>query len=425
MGIIKNFDSLATSEERKKVLRIVEAGLEAIQPNMALSKSFTLTETTLHIQEQEVDLKNFARVFLLGFGKGAAGISKFIENTLGGYLTEGYVIDVVDVSFAGIHYTRGTHPLPSATNIRFTRNVLDKLQGLTERDLVLVVVCGGGSAIFEAPYRISLETLIELNKALLRSGATIAEINIIRKHLSTVKGGGLARALYPATVKCLVFSDVPGNDLSVIASGPMVKDPTTLADVKTVLEKYSLATAVNLSPHDFTETWREDKYFTKVTNTVMVSNLTALRAMEKKAHAFGIPSVVYSDRLQGDAKQVGMMLIEQTQPGQLLLAGGETTVKVTGAGLGGRNQTLVLAALPFLNDATIIASLDSDGVDFHHFAGAIGDRQTVMNAEKLGIDRQRCLDDDDSYEFFALAGDGIFTGALDSNVADIMMVYKK
>jgi len=425
MGIIKNFHSLAVTEERRKALLIVEAGLEAIQPESALSTSFTLSGRFLSIRGDRIDLERFHRVFLLGFGKGAAGIGRFIEDTLGDRLTEGYVIDVVEASFAMVRYTRGTHPLPSETNLIFTRSVLESLHDLRKSDLVIVVICGGGSVIFEAPYRIKLDLLVKLNAALLRSGATIAEINTIRKHLSNVKGGGLAKALYPATIRSLIFSDVPGNDVSVIASGPTVKDPTTLSDVEDVLKKYSLAEAVKPSPDDFKETTQEDRYFARVTNTIMISNLTALSAMQEKAREFCIPALVYSDRLEGDAKEVGRMLIERTQPGQLLLAGGETTVRVTGCGLGGRNQTLVLAALPFLNSDALIVSVDSDGTDFYHFAGAIGDRRTMETAKKYGLDRQRFLLDDNSYEFFAAVGDGIHTDKLASNVADLMMVYRR
>lgn len=423
--IIRNYATLAVSEERKKVLDIITAGLEAIQPAAALAERFTLSGQTLHIHGTSINLGDYPRVFLLGIGKGAAGICRYIEDVLGAYLTEGHVIDVVAGNLRRCHYTVGTHPLPSSVNLVFTQDVLKRLSGLSAHDLVLVVICGGGSAIFEAPARVDLDTLIAVNTALLRSGATISEINTVRKHLSMVKGGGLAKALYPAKVMGLIFSDVPGNDLSVIASGPTVKDLTTLQDAQAVMARYSLYQAVPLSPDDFIETVREERYFTRVTNTIMISNLTALKAMEAAARCFSLCPVLHSDRLQGEAKIVGRQLLSLTEPGQVLLAGGETTVKVQGHGRGGRNQALVLAALPYVGDHAIIASVDSDGLDFHHFAGAIGDRHTAASAVRLNLDPDYYLADDNAFEFFSMVGDGIFTDKLDSNVADLMVVYKQ
>ena len=422
--IIRNYADLALTGERRVVLAILEAGLAAIQPRTALAGSFTLAGERLTIRGRTVELTTFDRIFLIGFGKGAVSICRYIEDTLGERLTAGWVIDVGEASFRRLHYTRGTHPLPSAENLDFTREVLENIRGLTDRDLVLVVVCGGGSVLFEAPARASLAQLAALNDALLRSGATISEINTVRKHLSMVKGGGLAVALYPAAVEGLVFSDVPGNDLSVIASGPTVPDTTTREDARAVLARYGLTSQLDLSPADFIETSCEERYFARVRNTIMLSNLTALNAMEAKAAELGLPVFFYSDRLQGDAKEVGPMLLHLCPPGQVLLAGGETTVKVQGTGRGGRNQTLVLAALPFVAGG-VIASVDSDGIDFFHFAGAIGDSLTVRRAEQQGLDPGRYLEEDNAYEFFSAVGDGIFTDRLESNVADLMVVYRK
>src|SRR5579872_2351324 len=157
--LIKNSDNLSTSAGRKTILELIETGLESIEPQRVLSHNFSLDGTALHISNETYDLAHFDRVFLIGFGKGAAGIAKFIEDALDERLTDGYVIDTVEQVFAKVHFTMGTHPLPSQQNIDFTRNVLEKMDGISERDLVLVVICGGGSAMFEAPYRLNLETL--------------------------------------------------------------------------------------------------------------------------------------------------------------------------------------------------------------------------------------------------------------------------
>jgi len=422
--LIKNFDILAKTPQRKIVLQLVEAALGAVQPEQAIAEHIMLENNLLTIQDKTFDMQLFERVFLIGFGKGSAGIAKLLEAKLGDKLTAGYDIDVVQTEFSKIHFTLGTHPLPSEHNLQFTRTTLGSLGRLTEKDLVLIVICGGGSVLFEKPHSINLGTLTMVNKALLRCGATISEMNVIRKHLSATKGGGLAKLLYPATITSIIFSDVPGNDLSVIASGPTVKDSTTMQDVQTIMEKYHLAKALPLSPEDFVETPKEAIYFEKVTNILLLSNLTAIEAMRKKAQEFGIATTVYSDRLQGNAKETGKFLIDAAKPGSILLVGGETTVKVVGAGEGGRNQTLVLAALQFLDEKTVIASFDSDGWDFIQYAGAIGDHLTVQKAQELALDTQAFLNNDDSDTFFAKVGDGILTGKLPSNVSDLMIVYK-
>lgn len=422
--LIKNFDELAKTPQRKIVLEIINAALEAIQPHNVLEKNISLKDSLFTIQGKTYDLRLFERVFFIGFGKGSAGIAKVLEDTLGDTLTTGYDIDVIHQDFSKIEFTLGTHPLPSEQNLVFTQHALDGLGKLTEKDLVLLVVCGGGSVMFEKPYKINLGTLTMVNKALLRSGATISEMNVIRKHLSSTKGGGLAKLLHPASVAGLIFSDVPGNDLSVIASGSTVKDQTTLQEALDILEKYHLTNELPLTKNDFTETPKEDMYFDKISNILVLSNLTALHAMEEKAKEFGISTKIHSDRLQADAKETGKYLIEQTVPGEILLVGGETTVKVTGTGEGGRNQALVLASLEHLDDKTVIASFDSDGWDYFHFAGAIGDEQTKKKAREMGIEPSAFLANDDSLGFFAKVGDGIDTGMLESNVSDLMLVYK-
>jgi len=327
---------------------------------------------------------------------------------------------------------KGTHPLPSVENIAFTKHAIEHLSYTTEKDLVFIVTCGGGSVLFEAPNSLTLDEITAVNKALLKSGANITEMNAVRKHLSRVKGGGLAKILYPATVINLIFSDVPGNDLSVIASGPLVKDHSTLDDVKNIIKKYSLSSMVKLPNNAFSETPTDEKYFKNVHNILLLSNHTALTAMEKVAREKNIKSHVMTDRLQGDAKTLGATLIKETVPGHLLFAGGESTIKVTGNGKGGRNQALVLSALSYINKELgnkntgniVLASIGSDGWDFYELAGAIADKETIKKIEELDIQTEDFINDDNSYEFWMKTGDGIDTGHLDSNVSDLYIVYK-
>ena len=425
MGYIKNYEALATSTERKIVLDLIEAAVASIQPELILRKNFSLQNKTLTIQDKVLNIDEYERIFLIGFGKGSAKIASIIEKVLGDLLTKGYVIDVTSENFSKIDFTLGTHPLPSQANIDFTKNVVDKLSNLSEKDLVLIVTCGGGSVMFEKPNKLTLDRMIEVNRALLHSGADIHEMNAVRKHLDIVKGGDFAKIVYPATVFNMIFSDVPGNDLSVIASGPTVKDKTTVEDTLNVLKKYHIEEKLKLLPTDFIEFPKDEKYFEKVQNILMLSNLTALEAMKQKAIDLHNTAKIFSDEFQADAGEAGKKLIGEAPPHSVLLTGGETSLKVTGSGKGGRNQHLVLAALPYISNGTVIASFDSDGWDNTPACGAIADFQTVEKAKSRNLDFKKYLDDNNSFAFFKAVGDAILTDRLPTNVSDIMIVFKK
>ncbi|OGH19595.1 MAG: hypothetical protein A2868_02720 [Candidatus Levybacteria bacterium RIFCSPHIGHO2_01_FULL_40_15b] len=423
---IKNFLELSKTPERKIVLELVEEALRSIQPEEVFRANVHRHRNILTISDQEFDLDNFERVFLLGFGKGSAGNSKLLEKLIIERLTEGYVIDTDPQEFEKIGFTKGTHPLPSETNYKFTQKVLEKLSNLNEKDLVLIVICGGGSAMLVHPHAISLAQKIAVGKTLLKSSANITEMNIVRKHLSDVKGGGLAQILFPATVATLIYSDVPGNDLSTIASGPTALDRTTIEDALYVIKKYKLEKEINLVKEAFVEKPQDPKFFERVHNIIVLSNQTALFAMYRKAVGLGWRAKIFSDRFQGEAKFAAEKLLDETEQGSILIAGGETTVKVKNkTGRGGRNQELVLSALEHLDRKTVICSFASDGWDNSHFAGAIGDFHTRKTADRLQLDPQLYLNRNNSLEFFEKTQDGIETGRLASNVSDLMIVLVK
>lgn len=420
---IKNFDKLATTPQRKIVLGLVEEALSSIQTENVLNRKINVSNGKLIIKDKSFDLSNFQRVFLIGFGKGSARNSKFIEEKLGNYLTDGFVIDTNPEDFKKIKFTKGTHPLPSEQNLIFTKLLLkDELRDLSEKDLFIVVVTGGGSALFETPYRVTLDKLIAIEEQLLKSGADIFEMNTVKKHLSLLKGGGLLKYLYPSRVIGIISSDVPGNDLSVISSGPTVRDQTTVEDALNIADKYRLR---DITRDDFTQTPNEDKYFENVFNFLILSNQTALEAMRQKAHDLGFAANIFSNKFQMEARKAGETLIKNAEKGTILLVGGETTVKVTGRGEGGRNQEVVLSALASIDEKTIISSFDSDGWDNSPFAGAIGDFKTVEKAKSLHLDPLMYLNSNNSLEFFQKVGDGIETGRLPSNVADLMIILRK
>ena len=423
MQRIKNYRQLNTSQQRKIVLDLIECALEAIDPENVFKTHFKLEDKMLRVRDKSVDLSNFERIFLLGFGKGSAKNCAIIEKILGDLLSGGFVIDVTDERFSKIQFSLGTHPLPSEENVEFAQKIANEFEKLGEEDLVIIVTCGGGSALLELP-AIPLEKLKALNEALLASGANIHDMNVVRKHLSQVKGGALAKIILPATIVNLVFSDVPGNDLTVIASAPTVFDPTTKDTAWETFCKYGLDKKLDLRFEDFVETPKQEEIFKKVENILFLSNLAALDAMQRFAGHMGIGVSVYSDRFQAEARKAGVELVEKTAKGSILLIGGETTVKVTSEGTGGRNLEVVLGALDSLDSKTILASFASDGWDNCQLAGALGDAGTLAKSRSLNLDPRVFLNRNDSLIFFNKVGDGIETGRLASNVSDLMIVFK-
>lgn len=419
--MIKNLDALATTDQRRKLLEIIECGLTSIQPEVNFKKTVALEGDILTILSASYNLANYNNVYLLGFGKGSAHNSKFLEDLLGDRLKEGYVIDTNSETFNKIEFTLGTHPVVSQQNVDFTFKMMGRFSKMTENDLIIVVVCGGGSAMLEHPHSVSIEQKIEIEKALLKSGANIIEMNKIRQHLSDVKGGGLAQILYPATIVTLIYSDVPGNDITYIASGPTVKDDTTIDDAMGLVKKYNIP---DITPEVFINNPQDDKYFEKVHNHVVLSNLTALNAMREKAEEMGISATIHSDKFQGEARDAALLLLNTTQQNQMLLAGGETTVTAKGGGKGGRNQEAVLSALLGLPENTLISFFDSDGWDNSEAAGALCDGETKRKAFEKNLNPHEYLDNNDSFPFFQNVGDAIMTGRLPSNVADLMIVWK-
>jgi len=425
MPIIKNYDDLNVSPERKILLDLIETALNSIQPEQVFSKNISLSDNILSIKDKTYNLNDYSNIYLLGFGKGSAENSKLLENLLGEKLTAGYVIDTSEQTFNKIQFTLGTHPVISQQNVDFTQNAISKLSNLTEKDLILVVVSGGGSAMFEHPHSISLEQKIAVEKALLKSGADITEMNIVRQHLSDVKGGGLAQILYPARVATLIYSDVIGNDIRYIASGPTVKDDTEIDDAVSVLNKYNLSEQINLPREAFINNPHDDKYFVNVTNTIVLSNVTVLDALEEKAKELSLNCTRYSDKINGTAKDVAEELISKLETSGILIAAGETTVEVKGNGKGGRNQETCLEALKIIDENTLFSSIGTDGWDFTEAAGAIADNIAKQKATEQNLNIDEYLENNDSFTFFEKVNSQVITGRLSSNVADFMIVWKR
>ncbi|MEK7478497.1 MAG: DUF4147 domain-containing protein [Patescibacteria group bacterium] len=421
---IKNFRKLAVSEERKKLLKIIEAGLEAIDTKKAISNAVKIEKGKLLIYNHAFSLKNAEKIVVVGIGKCSLEAAAVLEKKLGKRLTGGIVLDVHEGELKKIQTYTGDHPLMSPRNIDATKKIIELLSKLTEKDLVIFVISGGGSALLCQPKNFTCIEESAVVDGLIHSGADIYETNTVRKHLSLARGGFLAKYAYPARVVSLIFSDVIGDNLEFVASGPTVKDTTTLEQAKNVLEKYKIYKKIGLPPLNLIETPKDDKYFERVRNILFISNQTALDAMSEKSLEFGYMPRICKNNLSGEARKVAKEIIDELSKeklGTVLLYGGETTVKIEGRGKGGRNQELSLSGLRYIKDNQLLISVASDGRDNSENAGGICDIITKEMAKKHNLDIEKYLKENNSYDFFAKTGDYLKTGDTGSNVSDIII----
>lgn len=421
--LIKNFEKLATSPIRKVVLDIAEAGLESINTAKAVNKyvSYNGRKDILRVCGKKFALEKYERILCVGFGKAALEAVTELQKIINDRISCGFVIDLKEGNLGKIICRVGSHPHPTKINIDATKELLDMLSKCTEKDLVLCVVSGGGSALLCYPHEMNCETEVSIVSALTVKGAPIEELNTVRKHISNVKGGQLAAKMYPATVIGLIFSDVPGDDISTVASGPTAMDTTTVSDAAGILKKYDILAMCELPACKLIETPKEEKYFQNVHNFLLVSAKTALQAMKERAEEYGFKTFIYSNRFQGEAKSLGALVVQKNLPHECLLGAGESTVKIIGKGKGGRNQEMALAALPYLSEKQVFACIASDGHDNTDAAGAIVDRGTWLRAKNLNMKTEEYLQNNDSYSFFVATGDIVETGLTGANVSDFFV----
>jgi glycerate-2-kinase len=416
---LQNFDQLATSDLRRDALAILEEGYAAIVTRDVINGQVFFRDNVLHIQEYEYDLSRYERIFLFCIGKCAADAGTVLEEILGNVITDGVVLDVRGVPLKRMQSEIGTHPFPTDQNITITDSIGKMLDDATEKDLILTVISGGGSSLLCLPNDMRCESLAQITESLMKSGASIRELNTVRKHMSQIQGGWFAERAFPAKVVSLIFSDVPGDDMSMIASGPTVMDTTTKEDAERILSTYNARSMCTLPYCDITETPKEEKYFQHVDNLLVLTNHTALDAMKKKAEELGYEAVIHTSVIEGEARSLyAKVLSHDIKKHSCSIYGGETTVYVKGKGKGGRNQEVALGALLSPQKDTVVIAAASDGWDNCDVAGAIVDDETLSKARLLGLDPQDFLDRNASYDFFELTKDAIKTGKTGSNVAD-------
>lgn len=420
--VIKNTAKLATNQLRRDALAIAEAGYDSIRMSALFAHDLTLINNILKVGGKEYDLEKFDKIYVVGIGKASAQAAAVIEKTLTpSRIAGGIVVDIARHPLKKIKVFRGTHPLPSDQNIYATEQIVRILRQATKNDLVITIICGGGSSLLCKPGKLTCLELQFITSMLLRAGANINQINTIRKHLSLVHGGYMARYAYPAEVLSLIVSDVPGDDLQMVASGPTIMDTTTLEQAKRLAHKFGLPEDIDLM-----ETPKDPKYFKRVTNVLIASGSKVVDAMSTRAHELGYTPRIYSKALSGLAKDVGPALAGAIKPGEALLACGETEVIVTRPGKGGRNQDVALSALPHLPDDSAIASCASDGKDNILVAGAICDSdQSDRQAHNFDIDPAEAVSINRSYRALHKMGDLFYINRVTANVSDFIIVVRK
>jgi len=381
------------------------------------------------------------RTLVIGAGKGAAAMAKAVEDHWQGPLS-GLVVTRYGhgADCAHIEVVEAAHPVPDEAGKKAAERIMQMVQGLTENDLVLCLISGGGSSLLALPAEgITLEQKQAINRALLKSGATISEMNCVRKHLSAIKGGRLALACSPARVVTLLISDVPGDDPGVIASGPTLPDPTTCADSLAILRKYSIDIPENILMHlesGAGETPKpDDARFSRNSSHVIATAQDALEAAAARARAAGITPHILSDGIEGEARDIGLMHAALARQAALrdqpfvtpcvLISGGETTVTVRGNGRGGRNAEFLLSLAVALDGYPSIHAIacDTDGIDgSEDNAGAIYCPDSIERASNLGLRAKAMLENNDGYGFFSALGDLIVSGPTRTNVNDFRAI---
>jgi hydroxypyruvate reductase len=414
-------------EARTLLRRLFDAAVAAAQPALCLPA---------HLPPRPR-----GRTLVIGAGKASAAMARALEDHWEGPL-EGLVVTRYghEVSCQRIEIVQAAHPVPDTAGLQATARILDMVQGLGADDLVIALISGGGSSLWVAPAKgLTLADKQAVHTALLKSGASIAEMNCVRRHLSAVKGGRLAAACYPAKVHTLLISDVPGDQPMDIASGPTVADPTTCTQALAIIERYRIAVppAVrHLLLNGADESIKPgDTRLAGIDTRIITAPQQALEAAARVAQAAGFTPYILGDSLEGEARDVGKVLAGITRqvllhaqpfkPPCVLLSGGETSVTVRGTGRGGRNVEFLLALALALEGLAGVHALagDTDGVDgAENIAGACLGPDTLQRAWALGFNPRSHLDNNDAHRFFHALGDSVITGPTRTNVNDFRAI---
>ncbi|MBI1663183.1 MAG: DUF4147 domain-containing protein [Nitrosopumilus sp.] len=423
--IIQNFEELATTDKKKECLEILESGLKAANPENIISKY--VTPDKIKINDKTIDITKYSNIYSVAFGKAGDSMTRALNAIVP--VKSGIIVipkgskSVIKGKKFQIFNSR--HPEPDQTSVKAAKEVMKFVQNKKSNELIIFLVSGGGSSLLAMPDGITLDDKIFVTKLLLKSGATIQEFNCVRKHLSKIKGGKLVE-----NMKCngvsLIMSDVEGDDLSTIASGTTYMDDTTFSDALTILEKYKLKRKTPIEVLQVlekrVENEKSESQKSKIENQVIANNIDCLKAMKVEAKKKGYK--VKTIQVFGDIKEAVTKILENISEDQktCLLVGGETTVKVLGKGMGGRNQELVLRILKNTQKfkKIVIASMGTDGIDGNSvFAGAITEN-TKVDLSTM----KEFLKNSDSGRFFQKQKGSIITESTHTNLMDIGVILR-
>jgi len=450
---IKNFQELVDEPRsetlrtmRQHALEAVDWAIRSVLPKKLLTAKLRVASDQLVVGDQTFNLKEYDQIYVIGGGKAAPEMASALVELLGDKISAGEVAaKVASETWVGhIRLNPASHPIPDQRSVEATRKILDLVSKATDKTLFVTLISGGASAMLAYPRQgLTIEDKAKTTKLLLECGADIEEINTVRKHLSAIKGGQLQRQIYPATNIALIISDVVGDRLEVIASGPTVPDPTTFADAYNVLKKYGLLEHVPPRVLSLIERGVEgleedtpkprSRVFDTAHNYLVGSNIDACMAAWRALKEKGYEPLLMTTHMQGEAREVAKLLagvsLSCSQPDfDAYVLGGETTVTVKGRGVGGRNQELCLSALIALkgSDNVVLASVGTDGIDgFSEAAGAIVDGHSYYDAQAKNVSPEQYLENNDSATFFRKVGGAIITGPTGTNVSDIVVVLKR
>ncbi len=424
---------------------VIQAAIDAVRPEIFIPGLICLQGDDLKIREESFSLRQYSHIYVVSVGKAAVGMAEALDHILDPYITEGIVLTkhIPEKCALGRKFRifRGRHPVPSEESVRGAKAILALLDGAGAEDLVIFLISGGGSALMSDPVPgISLDALQQFSQAILGCGADITEFNTIRKHLDEVKGGGLALHAAPARQITVILSDVVGSPLEIIASGPTVPDPSTYADALSILERYSDRASFPPEIREILtrgaegklpETLKKEDYAFKNSSVFLAAeNRTAACAAAAKARKLGVKARIMDLHLTGEASVIGAELparFSEADPPELLIFGGETTVRIQGGGLGGRNLELALAAVRPMAEhpGCTLATLATDGEDGPtDAAGAIVTSDTLDKALSLGCLPEAYLANNDSYHFFETAGSLLKPGSTGTNVNDLTFLLR-
>lgn len=414
---------------RKHALQIFRAALQAADPYAAVLRHFQFDGGTLIAGRRRYRMADFDRVQVIGAGKASAAMARAVERVLGRRIAGGAIVvpDGTAARLRRIAVTPAGHPIPDGRGVEEARRILQIAHAAGSRDLLICLISGGASALLPAPAPpLAVPAKQDITRHLLNAGATIHELNTVRKHLSLIKGGQMAAAAHPATLIALILSDVIGDDLDVIGSGPTVGDRSTIQQAESVLRKYGVSIPAGV----LRETPKpDDPRLARVQNLIVGGNRLAMDAAAAKSKELGYRTLVLSSCIEGETREIARMhaaivkeILAAGRPlrrPSCILSGGETTVTVRGKGLGGRNQEFVLAAAIALEGQgpVTIFSAGTDGLDGPtDAAGAVADERTPM------LEARRFLDDNDSYHFFEKLDGLVKTGPTGTNVMDVRIL---